>query len=122
MIAFLLVVQYCILNHNNTLNSTAGNISSVTGLLQYENSSPCLYNSNLLGFAILGILMIVVFGILAIRVDVIVAAAVAAWIGTGIALFLIQLSLLAPNDIGIPLAISIIATIIGLVRGGLSAY
>ena len=123
MLAMLLAVQYRIMNSRGGLSANASNISSMTGLLQYENTSPCLYGqTNLLGFAILAIVMMVAFGIGAMRFDVVAAGAVAVWIGTGVALFLIQLSLVSANIMGVLLGLALIMTFISLVKGGLNPY
>lgn len=124
MLLTIFVVQYCLLNNSTGgINATAGNISSVPGLLQYENNSPCLYGgTNLLGFGMLALILVVAFGAMAMRFDVMVAAATAGWIGTGATLLLSQMSLLNPNVIGISLALTLIASIIALLKNGLNAY
>ena len=119
----LLTVQYCIFNNaTGGLNGTASNVSSFTGLLQFENNSPCLYGNSLLGFGILAIILVLAFGSLALKVDVAVAGAVAGWIGIPISLLLIQLGLLNANVVGIALAINMIMTIIVLLRGAANPY
>lgn len=124
MLFAILAIQYCILNNSTGgINATAANISSVQGLLTYENNNPCLFGgSNVLGFGLLAIILIVSFGAMAMRYDITVAAAVAGWIGTGVSLLLMQLSLLSPNMVGISLALTLVASVIALLRGGLNAY
>lgn len=104
------------------LNATAANISSMTGLLQFENASPCLYGNSFLGFGLLAIVLMVSFGVLAFRFDVAVAAAVAGWIGLVASLFIVQLGLLSSNMVGIALAINLIATVLVMLRGGTNPY
>ena len=119
----ILAVQFCLLNSTGTgLNASASNITSMPGMLQYENSSPCLYNNDLIGLGLLAIIMVVAFGITALRFDVAVAGVISAWVGTFVTLFLIQLSLLPANSIGIALGLTIIFTLILLLRGALDPY
>ena len=123
MIPFLLIVQYCIMNQTGSgLNATAANISSMTGLLQFENNSPCLYGNSFLGFGLLAIIMAVAFGAMVLRFDMAVSAALAGWIGLVATLFIIQLGLLSSNMIGVGLALNLIATVLIMVRGGANPY
>lgn len=123
----MFTIQYCVLNQTGGgINSTLANTSSVGGLLDFLNKSPCIGSAfggnNLFGFAMLAIVMIVTFGIAALRFDVVVAGAAAGWIGVFASLFLIQLNLLGPNMIGISLSVMILMTVIALMRGGLRPY
>lgn len=123
MLALLLTIQYCVLNSTGTgINGTLGNASSMQSLMQFENSSPCLGPHYTLGFGFLGIIMLVAFALMAIRVDIFVAGAVSSWIGTGVALLLIQLSLLGPNAMGLLLSLAVLFTILALLKGGLNPY
>lgn len=125
MLLAMLAVQYCILNSTGGVNSSFGNTSSLPGLLQAENSNPCLYGSSgygIIGLAILALVTLIVFGVLAMRVDVIVAGAVAMWVGSGVALFLEQMSILNPNMMGVMMALTVIFTFVSLLRGGLNPY
>ena len=122
MIAIMLAV-YCVMGANGIgLNSTVANVTNFTGLLQFLNGSPCLGGSSFLGFAILAIIMAIAFGSMALRFDIAVAGAAAGWIGTLASLLIIQLGLLSSNIIGIPVSISLLLTIIALLRGGKDAY
>ena len=123
MFAIFLAVQYCILNSTGGVNSSVANMSSMTGLLQFENTSPCLYGqTGLFGFAILAIVLLVTFAIGAMRFDVVVAGAVAVWVGTGVALLLAQLTLISANLMGILLGLAVLMTFISLLKGALNPY
>jgi hypothetical protein len=125
MFALMLAVQYCILNNTGGLNGTFSNVSSLPGLLQAENSNPCLYGASgygLLGFGILATVILIAFGVMTMRFDVLVAGSVAMWIGTGVGLLLEQLSILNPNVLGLLMALAVIFTFISMLRGGMDPY
>ena len=111
------------------VNCTQGglyNTSTLTGLIQNESTglSACIPGAPayLMGYAILFIILIAVFGITALRFDIAVAGAFAGWVMVMVSLLLVQLYLVPASTIGYGFIMSVIFTTLALVRGGQRPY
>lgn len=124
MIPFImLAAQYCIMSANGTsVSSQFSNLTNVNQFLQAVNGSPCLFGQSAVGFAMLALVMIIAFGVLALRFDVGVAGATAGWVSVFASLLLVQLGLLASSVIGIAFALNVLLTIVLLLKGALNPY
>ncbi len=76
----------------------------------------------MVGFGLLAVILIISFGVLALRFDVAVAGAVAGWIGMLASLFLIKMGLRDSSMVGIALGLNLLMTVIALVRYALNPY
>lgn len=117
-----LLLVYCIMNSTGTgLNSTYQNVTGMQQILGIINNNPCL-PGGIFGFAILGIIMFVAFGVTALRYDVAVALIISGFLGTIISVFFVQLGYLNTNITFLPIALIAIGSVVFLLRNSMAPY
>ncbi len=117
-----LLLVYCIMNTTGTgLNTTYQNVTGIQQIFGIINNNPCL-PGGIFGFALLGIIMFVAFGAMALRYDVSIALVVSGFLGTVISVFLVQLGYLSTNLVYMPIALVALGSVIFLLRNAMAPY